>query len=35
MSYLDVFWLLGSLALVVAPVILFLPRVPKGFALGH
>jgi DHA2 family multidrug resistance protein len=35
MSYLDIFWLLGVLALVVAPVILLLPRVPKGAALAH
>lgn len=35
MSYLDVFWLLGLLALIVAPVILLLPRVPKGTAAGH
>jgi DHA2 family multidrug resistance protein len=35
MSYLDIFWLLGLLALVVAPVILLLPRVPKGTALAH
>ena len=35
MSYLDIFWLLGLLALVAAPVVLFLPRVSKGAAMGH
>jgi MFS transporter, DHA2 family, multidrug resistance protein len=35
MSYLDIFWLLGLLALVVAPVVLFLPRVSKGAAMAH
>jgi MFS transporter, DHA2 family, multidrug resistance protein len=35
MSYLDIFWLLGILALVVAPVVLFLPRVSKGAAMAH
>jgi DHA2 family multidrug resistance protein len=35
MSYLDIFWLLGVLALVVAPIVLFLPRVSKGVAMGH
>ncbi len=36
MSYLDIFWLLGLAALVVSPVILFLPRVSKGgVAIGH
>jgi DHA2 family multidrug resistance protein len=35
MSYLDIFWLLGIVALVVSPVVLLLPRVPKGAALGH
>jgi MFS transporter, DHA2 family, multidrug resistance protein len=35
MSYLDVFWLLGLLALIVAPVALLLPRLPKGAAVGH
>jgi DHA2 family multidrug resistance protein len=35
MSYLDIFWLLGIVALVVAPVILLLPRVPKGTAPAH
>ena len=35
MSYLDVFWLLGMLALFVSPVILLLPRVRKGGAMAH
>jgi DHA2 family multidrug resistance protein len=35
MSYLDIFWLLGVVALVVAPVVLFLPRVSKGAAMAH
>ena len=35
MSYLDIFWLLGLISLAVAPVILFLPRVSKGAAVGH
>ncbi len=35
MSYLDVFWLLGLLALAVSPAVLLLPRVPKGAAMGH
>ena len=35
MSYLDIFWLLGVMAIVVAPVILLLPRVPKGSAPAH
>ncbi|MGD0104975.1 MAG: DHA2 family efflux MFS transporter permease subunit [Rhodopila sp.] len=35
LSYLDIFQLLGLLALVVAPVIMLLPRVPKGTAPGH
>ncbi|HVY16403.1 MAG TPA: DHA2 family efflux MFS transporter permease subunit [Rhodopila sp.] len=35
MSYLDVFWVLGLLALVVSPAVLLLPRVPKGAAIGH
>jgi len=35
LSYLDVFWLLGVLALVVWPVVLLLPRVPKGAAPAH
>ncbi len=35
MSYIDIFWLLGILALVVAPVVLLLPRVSKGAAMAH
>ena len=35
MSYLDIFWLLGLVALLVSPVILLLPRVSKGAAVGH
>jgi MFS transporter, DHA2 family, multidrug resistance protein len=35
MSYLDIFWVLGILALVVSPVILLLPRVSKGAAMAH
>jgi DHA2 family multidrug resistance protein len=35
MSYLDIFWLLGVVAIVVAPVILLLPRVPKGAVAAH
>ena len=36
MSYLDIFWLLGVLALLVSPAILLLPTVPKGtVSAGH
>jgi DHA2 family multidrug resistance protein len=35
MSYLDVFWILGWVALCVAPFALLLPRLPKGAARGH
>jgi DHA2 family multidrug resistance protein len=35
MSYLDIFWLLGVLAIAVAPAILFLPRAPKGSVSTH
>jgi MFS transporter, DHA2 family, multidrug resistance protein len=35
MSYLDVFRLLGIIALLCAPAILFLPKVPKGAAPAH
>ncbi|HYZ23024.1 MAG TPA: DHA2 family efflux MFS transporter permease subunit [Rhodopila sp.] len=35
MSYLDVFWLLGIIALLAWPAVLFLPRVPKGAAPAH
>jgi MFS transporter, DHA2 family, multidrug resistance protein len=35
MSYLDIFWVLGVTAIILSPVILLLPRVPKGTALAH
>jgi DHA2 family multidrug resistance protein len=35
MSYLDIFWLLGIVALCIWPLALFLPRMPKGAAPGH
>jgi MFS transporter, DHA2 family, multidrug resistance protein len=35
MSYLDIFWLLGVIALCVWPAALFLPRMPKGAAPAH
>jgi MFS transporter, DHA2 family, multidrug resistance protein len=35
MSYLDIFWLLGVMALVAAPAVLLLPYVPKGAAPAH
>ncbi|HUZ62313.1 MAG TPA: DHA2 family efflux MFS transporter permease subunit [Acetobacteraceae bacterium] len=36
MSYLDIFWLLAIIALVVWPIVLFLPNMPKGAApSGH
>jgi len=35
MSYLDVFWLLGVVALCIWPIALFLPRMPKGAAPAH
>jgi MFS transporter, DHA2 family, multidrug resistance protein len=35
MSYLDIFWLLGVVALLVWPFVLLLPRVPKGAAPAH
>jgi DHA2 family multidrug resistance protein len=35
MSYLDIFWLLGVVALVVSPIVLLLPKVPKGAPIGH
>jgi MFS transporter, DHA2 family, multidrug resistance protein len=35
MSYLDIFWLLGLMALIVWPLALFLPRTPKGGAPAH
>ena len=35
MSYLDIFTMLGFIALIVAPLALFLPKMPKGAALAH
>jgi MFS transporter, DHA2 family, multidrug resistance protein len=35
MSYLDIFWTLGMLGLIVWPIALFLPRMPKGAAPAH
>ena len=35
LSYLDIFWLLGVIALCVCPAALFLPRMPKGAAPAH
>ncbi len=35
MSFLDIFWLLGIVALCLAPLALFLPNMPKGAAPGH
>jgi DHA2 family multidrug resistance protein len=35
MSYLDIFWMLGMLGLIVWPLALFLPRLPKGAAPAH
>jgi MFS transporter, DHA2 family, multidrug resistance protein len=36
MSYLDIFWVLGLVTLTVWPLVLFLPRMPKGAApAGH
>ncbi|HEY5299737.1 MAG TPA: MFS transporter, partial [Acetobacteraceae bacterium] len=35
MSYLDIFWLLGLVALCIWPLALFLPRMPKGAPAGH
>jgi len=35
LSYLDVFTMLAIVALVLAPVALFLPRAEKGAAAGH
>jgi hypothetical protein len=31
-SYLDLFWLLGAIALCIWPVVLLLPRMPKWAA---
>ena len=35
LSYLDIFWVLGLMAIIIAPIILLLPRVPKGTAPAH
>lgn len=35
MSFLDIFWLLGIVAICLAPLALFLPAMPKGAAPGH
>jgi DHA2 family multidrug resistance protein len=35
MSYLDIFWLLGIVALCIWPLALLLPRMPKGAAPSH
>jgi DHA2 family multidrug resistance protein len=35
MSYLDIFWMLGMLALCLWPLALFLPKMPKGAAPAH
>jgi MFS transporter, DHA2 family, multidrug resistance protein len=35
MSYLDIFWVLGLVALIVAPIVLLLPRTSKGAAVAH
>ena len=35
MSYLDMFWLLGVLALCIWPLALLLPHIPKGATPGH
>jgi DHA2 family multidrug resistance protein len=35
MSYLDIFWMLGMLALCIWPIALLLPRMPKGAAPAH
>ena len=35
MSYLDIFWLLGVVALCAWPLALFLPKMPKGAAAAH
>jgi hypothetical protein len=34
-TYLDIFWMLGMLGLLVWPIALFLPRMPKGAAPAH
>ncbi len=35
MSYLDMFWLLGVIALCIWPLAIFLPKMPKGATIGH
>lgn len=35
LSYLDVYWILAIAALVVCPLALFLPKMPKGAPIGH
>ncbi|MBN8929265.1 MAG: MFS transporter [Rhodospirillales bacterium 69-11] len=35
MSYLDIFWALGIVAFLIWPLVLLLPRVPKGTAAAH
>ena len=35
MSFLDIFWLLGIVALCLAPLALLLPNMPRGAAPGH
>lgn len=35
MSYLDIFWMLGIVALCIWPLALFLPKMPKGTAPAH
>ena len=35
MSFLDIFWLLGLITLLIWPLALFLPRTPKGAAPAH
>ena len=35
LSYLDIFWLLGVIALCIWPVACFLPRMPKGAVAAH
>ena len=35
MSYLDIFWMLGMLGLMIWPLALFLPRMPEGAAPAH
>lgn len=35
LSYLDVYWILALTAITIAPLALFLPKMPKGAAMGH